>query len=101
MEEIRLDQVKNNEVRWDYYWSNWEQIYFNDDYKLQIDRLKHTPFVRVVLWSWNSYANDWFKKELTIHKMTLSGRIEFLEYKPADVIDYLKGLSLHLRGKGL
>ena len=101
MEEIRLDQVKNNEARWEYIYNNWEQIYFNDEFKLQIDKLKETPFVRIVLWGWNPSANDWFKNELGFRRITHSGRIESLNVSYNDIIEYLKGLSMHLRGKGL
>lgn len=101
MEEIRLEQVKNNDARWEYIHNNWEQIYFNDEFKLEIDKLKGTPFVRIVLWGWNPTVNDWFRNELGFRRITPSGRLQSYVESYNDIIEYLKGLAMHLRGKGL
>ncbi len=45
--------------------------------------------------------NDWFRNELGFRRITPSGRLQNYVESYNDIIEYLKGLAMHLRGKGL
>lgn len=99
MEQIRIEEIKNDKLRWDYYYTNWEVMYFNEEFKLQIDKLVGTPYIRLSIWVWNNYANDWFQNKLSYHRLLDNGRIAVGIVEPRTIIDYLKNLSMHLRGR--
>lgn len=73
------NDIKTNTLRHLYLDSKWDQIEFNDILmmyiKLQVDRLKDTPFIRIGVWEYEPYSDDYYYRVISYHRVSVTGRI--------------------------
>ena len=90
---IDYNDIKTKSLRHLYLESQWEKIDFNEALKLEIDKLKDTPFIRIGVWEYERFSDDYWFRVLSYHRVSdknviLAGIVDY-----TTICNYLRKIA--------
>lgn len=87
-------EIRTATLRHLYLDKNWRQIHFDDILKIQVDKLKDTPFIRLGVWEYEPYSDDYYYRVISYHRVSVTGRILAGIEDYTSIYNFLRELAL-------